>query len=101
MRFVNFWQVVKFRRNVVSLVSFHHNPGGRARGIKDQAELFVGRFDAYMLDVAARQTTAANETIAGRARPTYFHQQLPHAAAQTQEAADHARIADIKTMCGL
>lgn len=81
MCFVNFWQVAKFRRNVVSPVSFHHYPGGRARSVKDQAEFFVGGFDAYMRDVATRQTTAANETIAGRARPTYFHQQLPHAAA--------------------
>ena len=79
--FVKFWQVTMFRRNVVRSVGLHHYPGGRAGSIEDQPDFFVCGFDAYMLDVATCQPTAANETIARRARPTYFDQQLPHAAA--------------------
>ena len=41
---------------------------------------------------------AANEPIARRARPTYFNQELAHAADQTQPRAHHAGMANLEAM---
>jgi hypothetical protein len=73
--FVKLRKLVKLARlpNVVHYVLARQHPTWRALIIEDQAEFFVRRFDTDMFDVAARQTTAANEPIPRRARPTYFH----------------------------
>src|SRR5437660_11195652 len=75
-----------------------HQPLRRALRRTRQEEFTIGLFAAEVLQVRAGQTTAANKSVARRARPAAFNRQCPHAAAQGHLVSYHGCVTEHKTM---